>query len=199
MFLTMMKGKLHRAAVTQCDLHYEGSCSIDMDLLEQAGILPHEQIDIWNVNNGARITTYAIEAPRGSKAIGVNGAAARYFQVGDRVASTFWQRWDAGDCELCDPALTAFEPEATGQLVVGLDFHRFYFDLGGIRGPHRTTMCAAEVRFLGDDVAVVTYARLIQRLATEGTAKTVASNETRIWQRQDGRWRHVHFHRTALA
>jgi aspartate 1-decarboxylase len=83
MFLTMMKGKLHRAAVTQCDLHYEGSCSIDMDLLEQANILPHEQVDIWNISNGARITTYAIEAPRGSKAIGVNGAAARHFQVGD--------------------------------------------------------------------------------------------------------------------
>jgi len=83
--LTMMKGKLHRAAVTQCDLHYEGSCSIDMDLLEQAGILPHEQIDIWNVTNGARITTYAIEAPRGSKTIGVNGAAARLVQSGDKV------------------------------------------------------------------------------------------------------------------
>ena len=85
MFLTMMKGKLHRAAVTQCDLHYEGSCSIDMDLLEQAGILPHEQIDIWNITNGARITTYAIEAPRGSKVIGVNGAAARLVQKGDKV------------------------------------------------------------------------------------------------------------------
>ncbi len=90
MFLTMMKGKLHRAAVTQCDLHYEGSCSIDMDLLEQANILPNEQIDIWNISNGARITTYAIEAPRGSKTIGVNGAAARYFQVGDRVIIASW-------------------------------------------------------------------------------------------------------------
>ena len=85
MILTMMKGKLHRAAVTQCDLHYEGSCSIDMELLEQAGILPHEQIDIWNVTNGARISTYAIEAPRGSKTIGVNGAAARLVQKNDKV------------------------------------------------------------------------------------------------------------------
>jgi len=95
MFLTMMKGKLHRAAVTQCDLHYEGSCSIDMALLEQANILPHEQVDIWNITNGARITTYAIEAPRGSKTIGVNGAAARYFQVGDRVIIAAWVQMDA--------------------------------------------------------------------------------------------------------
>ena len=92
--LTMMKGKLHRAAVTQCDLHYEGSCSIDMDLLEPANILPHEQIDIWNITNGARISTYAIEAPRGSKAIGVNGAAARFFQVGDRVIIAAFAQMD---------------------------------------------------------------------------------------------------------
>ena len=81
----MMKAKLHRARVTQCDLHYEGSCSIDMDLLDRSGILPHERVDIWNVTNGARISTYAIEAPRGSKTIGVNGAAARYFAEGDRI------------------------------------------------------------------------------------------------------------------
>jgi aspartate 1-decarboxylase len=85
MFLSLMKGKLHRAAVTQCDLHYEGSVSVDVELLEAAGILPHERVDIWNITNGARISTYAIEAPRGSRTVGVNGAAARFFQVGDRV------------------------------------------------------------------------------------------------------------------
>jgi aspartate 1-decarboxylase len=94
MFLTMMKGKLHRAAVTQCDLHYEGSCSIDIDLLEAANILPHEKIDIWNITNGARISTYAIEAPRGSKTIGINGAAARYFQVADRVIIAAFAQMD---------------------------------------------------------------------------------------------------------
>jgi aspartate 1-decarboxylase len=85
MLLTMMKAKIHRAAVTQCDLHYEGSCSIDQDFLDRSGILPHERVDIWNITNGARISTYAIEAPRGSKTIGINGAAARYFAVEDRV------------------------------------------------------------------------------------------------------------------
>ena len=94
MLLTMMKGKLHRAAVTQCDLHYEGSVSIDMDLLERANILPHERVDIWNINNGARLSTYAIEAPRGSKTIGVNGAAARFFQVGDRIIIAAFAQMD---------------------------------------------------------------------------------------------------------
>jgi aspartate 1-decarboxylase len=105
MLLTMMKGKLHRAAVTQCDLHYEGSCSIDMDLLEQANILPHEQVDIWNITNGARITTYAIEAPRGSKTIGVNGAAARHFQVGDRVIIAAWAQMDEQAAKQHAPAV----------------------------------------------------------------------------------------------
>ncbi len=83
--LTMLKAKLHAATVTQCDLHYEGSVSIDQDLLEASGILPHEHVDIWNVTNGARISTYALEAPRGSRTVGVNGAAARHFAVGDTV------------------------------------------------------------------------------------------------------------------
>ena len=118
MFLTMMKGKLHRAAVTQCDLHYEGSCSIDMDLLEQAGILPHEQIDIWNITNGARITTYAIEAPRGSKAIGVNGAAARYFQVGDRVIIASWAQMDHDAARQHAPAVVKLNEK--NEVVTGI-------------------------------------------------------------------------------
>ncbi len=85
MLLTLLKAKLHRATVTQADLHYEGSISIDRDLLEASGILPHERVDVLNVTNGARFTTYAIEAPRGSKVIGINGAAARLAQPGDTV------------------------------------------------------------------------------------------------------------------
>ncbi len=85
MIVTLLKGKLHRARVTQCDLHYEGSISIDADLMERANILPHEQVDVLNINNGARFTTYAIEAPRGSKTFGINGAAARLAQLGDPI------------------------------------------------------------------------------------------------------------------
>ena len=85
MLLTMMKAKLHRATITQADMDYEGSISIDKDLLEAAGILPHEQVDVLNITNGVRFTTYAIEADRGSKTFGVNGAAARLVQPGDKI------------------------------------------------------------------------------------------------------------------
>jgi aspartate 1-decarboxylase len=85
MLLTLMKAKLHRATVTQADLDYEGSIAIDRDLLDASGILPHEQVDVLNITNGERFTTYAIEAPRGSKTIGVNGAAARRVQKNDKV------------------------------------------------------------------------------------------------------------------
>ena len=81
----MLKGKLHQARVTHAVLEYEGSCAIDQDLLDAAGILEYEQIQIYNIDNGERFTTYAIEAPRGSKVIGVNGAAARLVQKNDKV------------------------------------------------------------------------------------------------------------------
>ena len=80
---TMLKSKLHRVTTTHADLHYEGSCAIDEDLLEAANIKENEQIDIWNVNNGERFTTYAIRAERGSGIISVNGSAARRAAPGD--------------------------------------------------------------------------------------------------------------------
>ena len=71
MLLTMLKAKLHRATVTGVDMHYEGSIAIDRDLLDSSGILPHEQVDVLNINTGGRFTTYAIEAARGSRDISV--------------------------------------------------------------------------------------------------------------------------------
>ncbi|MFZ4536366.1 aspartate 1-decarboxylase [Propionivibrio sp.] len=80
---TMLKSKLHRVTTTHADLHYEGSCAIDDNLLDAANIREYEQIDIWNVNNGERFTTYAIRAERGSGIISVNGSAARRAAPGD--------------------------------------------------------------------------------------------------------------------
>ncbi len=85
MYLTMLKAKLHRARVTHSELDYEGSCAIDARLLEAAGIREYEQIQIYNVNNGERFTTYAIRAEPGSRIISVNGAAARKASPGDRL------------------------------------------------------------------------------------------------------------------
>ena len=85
MQITMMRAKIHRATVTQADLHYEGSISIDVDLLEAAGILLHEKVDVLNIHNGQRFTTYTIAAQRGSGEVKVNGAAARLVHAGDPV------------------------------------------------------------------------------------------------------------------
>lgn len=85
MLVTLLKSKLHRACVTHAERDYEGSCAIDADLLELAGIRPYEQIDIYNVTNGERLTTYAIRAEPGSRIVSVNGAAAHRAAVGDRV------------------------------------------------------------------------------------------------------------------
>lgn len=79
----MLRAKIHRATVTQCDLHYEGSCGIDEDLLEAADIREFEKIDLYNVNNGERFSTYAIKGKRGSGEISLNGAAARRAHLGD--------------------------------------------------------------------------------------------------------------------
>ena len=97
---------------------------------------------------------------------------------------------------LCDPTLSAFEPESRGQLVEGLDFHGFYFDRGPGPRPHNTTMTGPHVRLLGDEAAVVCYVRLVQSVDESGKAVTSRCEETRVWQRQDGVWRHVHFHRS---
>jgi aspartate 1-decarboxylase len=85
MFRTLLKSKIHRVAVTQCELHYEGSCAIDEDLLDAANIAENEQIHIWNINNGERFVTYAIKGQRGSGMISVNGSAARRASAGDLI------------------------------------------------------------------------------------------------------------------
>lgn len=81
----ILKSKIHRATVTQSHLNYVGSITVDADLLDAAGILRHEKVDLVNLSNGARLSTYVIEGPRGSGVIGVNGPSARQAQVGDLV------------------------------------------------------------------------------------------------------------------
>lgn len=109
MLLTMLKAKLHRATVTQADLDYEGSIAIDRDLLDASGILPNEQVDVLNITNGARFTTYAIEAPRGSKVIGVNGAAARLVQKNDLVIVVTYCQMAAEEARNYAPTVVLLE------------------------------------------------------------------------------------------
>lgn len=98
--------------------------------------------------------------------------------------------------EICDPTLTAFEPEARGHLVEGLEFHRYYFGLEKSSQPVNNTISSPHVRLLRDDVAIVSYVRLVQSLDHRGRTQTSSFDETRVWQRHDGHWRHVHFHRS---
>lgn len=103
MQVTMLKGKLHKATVTHSELEYEGSCAIDGRLLEAAGIREYEQIQIYNLANGERFTTYAIRAAEGSGVISVNGAAAHKARPGDRVIVCAYAQLDAEE-------LAAFRP-----------------------------------------------------------------------------------------
>ncbi len=85
MFRNMLKSKIHKATVTQADLMYEGSLTIDSDLMRAVGLLPYEKISIYNINNGERLDTYAIEGEPGSGVIGLNGAAARKGMINDLI------------------------------------------------------------------------------------------------------------------
>ena len=105
MRLTMLKSKLHRATVTHAELDYEGSCAIDAELMQAAGILPFEQLHIYNVTNGERFTTYAIVADAGSHTIGVNGAAAHKANVGDTLIICTYAELEANEAEAFQPAL----------------------------------------------------------------------------------------------
>lgn len=105
MLTTMLKAKLHRARVTHAELDYEGSCAIDEALLEATGIREYEQIDLYNVTNGERFTTYAIRADRGSRVISVNGAAAHKAQPGDIVIICAYCQYDPEELARHKPAL----------------------------------------------------------------------------------------------
>jgi aspartate 1-decarboxylase len=105
MFRTLLKSKIHRVIVTQCELHYEGSCAIDENLLEAANIAENEQIHIWNINNGERIVTYAIRGERGTGMISLNGSAARRASVGDLVIIAAFAQMSESEVPMHEPKL----------------------------------------------------------------------------------------------
>ena len=105
MHLTMLKSKLHRACVTHAELDYEGSCAIDIALMRQANILPYEQLHIYNVTNGERFITYAIEAEEGSRIISVNGAAAHKANPDDRIIICTYTTLDEQEAKAFKPSL----------------------------------------------------------------------------------------------
>ena len=111
MQITMLKAKLHRACVTDACIDYEGSCAIDADLLKMSGIREYEQIQIYNVTNGERFTTYAIQAEAGSRIISVNGAAAHKANVGDRIIICSYARLSEEEADKFEPNLVYLDEE----------------------------------------------------------------------------------------
>jgi aspartate 1-decarboxylase len=99
----MLHAKIHRATVTQADLHYVGSLTLDRDLMDAAGLLPGEQVDVVDVDNGNRLTTYAIEGERGSGTVCINGAAARLISPGDLVIVIAYAAMDEEEARTREP------------------------------------------------------------------------------------------------
>jgi aspartate 1-decarboxylase len=118
MFRTMFKSKIHRCTVTQADLHYVGSVTIDQDLMDAADLLPGEQVQIVDITNGARLETYVIEGPRGTGVIGINGAAAHLVQPADLVIIISY-------ASMSDDEARTFQPR-----VVHVDASNKIIDLG---------------------------------------------------------------------
>lgn len=109
MELTMLKGKLHRATVTEANLHYVGSITIDRDLMEAAGILEYEQVHVVDIDNGNRLETYVIAGERGSKMMCLNGAAARLVQVGDRIIVMCYARMTSQEATNFKPRIVVLD------------------------------------------------------------------------------------------
>ncbi|MCK5069316.1 MAG: aspartate 1-decarboxylase [Desulfocapsa sp.] len=105
----MLRAKLHRATITEADLDYEGSLTIDKDLLDSVGIIPFERVKVYNINNGERFDTYAIEGESGSGVIGLNGAAARKGMVGDLIIIVTFGFYSPEDLEKYHPNIALLD------------------------------------------------------------------------------------------
>jgi len=111
MLRTMMTSKIHRATVTQADLHYVGSVTVDQDLLDAANLLPGEMVHIVDIDNGARLVTYTIAGERGSGVIGINGAAARLVHQGDLVILIAYGQMDDVEAREFEPSVVFVDSE----------------------------------------------------------------------------------------
>ena len=133
---TMFKSKLHRVTVTHADLAYEGSVTIDEALMHAANILPYEQVRIWNVTNGSRLSTYALAGAAGSGVICINGAAARHAQRGDKVIIATFAEFDEAEARTWKPVVVRVDAE--NRILAG--------PAEEIPGPQRATHLATHLK-----------------------------------------------------
>ncbi len=111
MLRTLLKSKIHRATVTDANLEYEGSISIDRELMDTADLLPHEKVEIYDITNGARLSTYVIEAERASGTIGINGAAAHLVKPGDQVIIASYVQMESSEAQTYEPRICFVDSE----------------------------------------------------------------------------------------
>lgn len=123
MFRTMMKAKIHRATVTEANLQYVGSVTIDEDILDRVDILPNEKVQIVNNNNGARLETYVIPGERGSGTICLNGAAARLVQPGDHVIIISYAMMDEATARQYQPKIAIMNEKNEIEMLIGEEVH----------------------------------------------------------------------------
>ncbi|WP_027556096.1 aspartate 1-decarboxylase [Bradyrhizobium sp. Cp5.3] len=117
MQITLMKGKIHCASVTESDLHYEGSISIDRALIDAAGFLINERVEIYNLQTGARFATFVTEAPQGSGAVDLNGAAARLGMPGDKISIVAYASFDEEEATTFKPRIVLVDRDNRVQTV----------------------------------------------------------------------------------
>ncbi|TCC64467.1 aspartate 1-decarboxylase [Kribbella pittospori] len=133
MLREMMRAKVHRATVTQADLHYVGSCTLDADLMDAADLLAGEKVDIVDITNGQRLSTYLIEGPRGSGVVGINGAAAHLIHPGDLVILIAYGMFDTSEAKVFQPSVV-FVDEHNAITRIGSDPAEALPDTGTLRG-----------------------------------------------------------------
>lgn len=121
MFRTLMKGKIHRARVTESNLNYVGSITIDEDILDAVDMIPNEKVQIVNNNNGARFETYIIPGPRGTGVMCLNGAAARLVQEGDVIIVISYAMFDAAEAAIHQPRVAIMDENNTIKEIIGYE------------------------------------------------------------------------------
>ncbi|EFN82315.1 Calcium/calmodulin-dependent protein kinase type II alpha chain [Harpegnathos saltator] len=183
----------------------------------QAGVSPPSPANLHQANNGSngptasrRQDSSAIEIRivcpiKTCSQLSTNSQCSARRQEIIKMTEQLIESINTGDFEaytkICDPHLTAFEPEALGNLVEGMDFHKFYFDnvLGKNCKAVNTTILNPHVHLLGEDAACIAYVRLTQYMDKQGVAHTQQSEESRVWHKRDNKWQNVHFHRSAVT
>uniref|UniRef100_A0A8C4SGU5 calcium/calmodulin-dependent protein kinase n=1 Tax=Erpetoichthys calabaricus TaxID=27687 RepID=A0A8C4SGU5_ERPCA len=176
------------------------SCNTTEEEEARAGLLHEVKRNAWNSSGQTSDLDHALSIASSSSPVG--GSSVQQCRKQDiiKITEQLIEAVNNGDFEaytrICDPGLTSFEPEALGNLVEGMDFHKFYFEnlLSKNSKPVHTTILNPHVHLIGEDAACIAYIRLTQYIDSQGRPRSSQSEETRVWHRRDGKWLNVHFH-----